>query len=869
MKNFFYIIFFNLLLGVSNSGLHAVNNEKHSFRIDDLLQIEDIRTVIFGPNGQRVIFQKMPPYHSISDFSAHALTVSHQTKLYSFDWKGEEGLKPLFPQEDAAGYFLNAGSSDWSTIPNNGFNDDGSRIIVYRIFNGKIDLGVFDFNLNKIFWLPIEPNLDSRISTYPIWISPDEFIVSAFLEGQQVSPPLKAKAAKKQLFADWQNAWRGDTVTAQVLISSPIGKDVNTDFANNFRDGSLLLVNASTGKIIKIADGLYSSLRLSPDGRYLAAHRHGGELLLDPDYPVMAVPLTKYRLQPVVFDIEMGYKKNVVCEKCDAFSTRVEWSTDSQNLLFFVKSFDDFWHKGRFLRYNVNKKIAYYINHDGLDLAPVSSNRMLAGPDRPSWIGDRLAVFARPIISNVIKKEYRPNTYHISGELSEQGPIEVGRPDWYLLAENGEHINLTSNFEKVSFEILGEDKNSIVIFADKDLWQIKSDGSKQNLTRDIFTSLSAPNINTTKARLAASQNLNSDIILESEEKGDVWIVSFNYITGLYSRLFKKTYDDTDVKSISFDSKVAILSEKKEYSTEYYILNIENKKKSKIIEINGHLKNVKKMHNKIIEYTYKNGKNERKLTSCMVLPPDWNPDNTYPMIVWDYPQLKGSCPSLTSSDWLILNMAPIAASGYIVMYTDHAVDLLSTEDRAFPFGNLTDMVLSAVDAAVAQGYADPDRIGLYGVSLGGIGSLWMLTQTDRFKATVSSYGAANFARMYGTVSLIDSVTGPTAAYGQMGFFEIPANELYLGGARPWEDPQRYTAASAFFSVDKITTPVMLIHSDLDVKDAGEYRQMFSALRRLRKDAIYIEYRGEGHIPTSPANIRHKIESVINWYDKYLK
>ncbi len=57
----------------------------------------------------------------------------------------------------------------------------------------------------------------------------------------------------------------------------------------------------------------------------------------------------------------------------------------------------------------------------------------------------------------------------------------------------------------------------------------------------------------------------------------------------------------------------------------------------------------------------------------------------------------------------------------------------------PLNGMTGATLQAVDALVAQAYAEPARVGLYGVSQGGFSSLWVTTQTDRFKATVSLNG----------------------------------------------------------------------------------------------------------------------------------
>ena len=175
----------------------------------------------------------------------------------------------------------------------------------------------------------------------------------------------------------------------------------------------------------------------------------------------------------------------------------------------------------------------------------------------------------------------------------------------------------------------------------------------------------------------------------------------------------------------------------------------------------------------------------------------------------------------------------------------------------------------MDAAAAQGYIDPDRVGLYGLSMGGVGVLRIVADTGRFKAAASLNGIADFASGYSAVATLPAVTGRTTEHGSAGFYESPFFPLYMGGKTPWRDPQGYVEASPYFAVDRIATPLLLIHSELDQADVGQYRQMFEALSRLRKEAVYIEYRGEGHGLSSPANIRHKLRTLADWYDKHLK
>ena len=131
--------------------------------------------------------------------------------------------------------------------------------------------------------------------------------------------------------------------------------------------------------------------------------------------------------------------------------------------------------------------------------------------------------------------------------------------------------------------------------------------------------------------------------------------------------------------------------------------------------------------------------------------------------------------------------------------------------------------------------------------------------------------ANFASAYAGRSMISAVTGPATRAGTTSHFETAASNstIFMAGATPWSEPEAYVEASPFFAADRITTPLMLMHAELDQAGTDSYRQMFEAMNRLRKEAVYIEYRGEGHSLASPANIRHQFHAIADWFDTHVR
>lgn len=211
---------------------------------------------------------------------------------------------------------------------------------------------------------------------------------------------------------------------------------------------------------------------------------------------------------------------------------------------------------------------------------------------------------------------------------------------------------------------------------------------------------------------------------------------------------------------------------------------------------------------------------------------------------------------------------MAAKGYIVLKPNTESELIQT--NAGPLGGMASMVDQAIDAVVEQGYGDAKRVGLIGVSQGGFSSLWLATQMPRFKATVSLNGWSDMYIHYFESSYLQRFfTRQFGFQGSAGRYESTAGTDFPIGRKPYDDPMAYIAPSPLFNARGVTAPVMLIHSDMDTFDLGEYERMYTALNLLGKKAKLMRYWGEGHSPSSPGNLRHMWGEIFAWFDEYLK
>jgi dipeptidyl aminopeptidase/acylaminoacyl peptidase len=198
----------------------------------------------------------------------------------------------------------------------------------------------------------------------------------------------------------------------------------------------------------------------------------------------------------------------------------------------------------------------------------------------------------------------------------------------------------------------------------------------------------------------------------------------------------------------------------------------------------------------------------------------------------------------------------AASGYAVLNVNYR----GSSGRGAQFseaifadwGNLeVDDVLAAVDYVVAQGIADPDRLGIGGWSYGGVLTDYVIASDTRFKAAISGAGSANHISLYGHdqyTFLYDNEFGP-----------------------PWENIELWIKYSyPFFKANRITTPTLFMggQNDVNVPILGS-EQMYQALKTLNVPTQLVVYPGQNHGLTKVPYLRDRLERYLAWYGKYLK
>jgi dipeptidyl aminopeptidase/acylaminoacyl peptidase len=203
----------------------------------------------------------------------------------------------------------------------------------------------------------------------------------------------------------------------------------------------------------------------------------------------------------------------------------------------------------------------------------------------------------------------------------------------------------------------------------------------------------------------------------------------------------------------------------------------------------------------------------------------------------------------------------AGAGYTVLYTNprgsqgYGEAFTRAVVGDWGGGDVAD-VLAGLDEALRRfDWIDRDRLGLLGGSYGGFVTSWIVGHSARFRAACSERAVNSHVTMFGSSDI-----GHLFNVGE------------LGGARPWEDMAKYLERSPLTYAKDITTPLLIIHSEDDLRcPIGEAEQLFMALKTLRRDVTFVRFPDENHELSRSGKPRHRLERfriILDWFAKYL-
>lgn len=835
----------------------ALHEPLRNIELKDVLGIERIGRAIFSDDGHWLIYNMVPPYDELLDYS-YGLSARNQSGHQV--WIVDLGRNA--PPKRQPG--LDTGATNFIVD----ISPDQKRLVVMEHKLGRFRFATCAIGKSECVWFDRLPDiLDMYVSPGPwnqhlVWTSKNTFV---FPTRDRFSPGSEMRSrgiAGEYLTKAWKAAWRGDTITSIGVIST------QPRHKNDQAKGELVEFNIETGAERSISNGRYAGIRYSNDLDRLAAVRLG-----DRERPKSDAG-SEIRVTHPPFDRQYAlefldpHSRSIerILPDYDVDPLSITWSLNGESVAVFGWDRTKTPSDGQFFLVDGRSGRLKVFDRKGLTLA----NSFL-DPDMPLDLGPARMVLNQSGLFVFAKRD------------------EDAGYNWFLLGPHGEIECVTKNLRGVSGDPLYASESGIVVQTDDGVFQVGAGNHERALvTRPgvSFHKLDAQynaahswsfglRFGTPQSRPAFGRHVA--VVGETTRQEGDQLIS---ILDLNSSEIARTdvmipFQGAKTLAASFNAGAALVSVKQGAATRLLLVR-NNRAPRELARINSHLNQVKPPKTRQVEYTLEDPSGtdtSRQIHGCLILPPNFQAGKKYPLLLDVYP-IGAERPCTTVTNAASVNVfAPDlwAAKGMIYFQPALPLDLAKTQDG--PIAGMGEIVDQTVDALVSQGYVDPERMALFGFSQGGVLALSIASQSDRFAAIISINGWADYLSHY------------FGARGLMRYFHLDQNGgdnrwryecsgenednlcPFGFGTTPFDDPSVYARTSPIVLARELSSPILLVHSDLDYIEMGQYDEMFGALYRAGKEARYVRYFGEGHGPSSPANIRDLWDRIDRFLEDY--
>ena len=242
--------------------------------------------------------------------------------------------------------------------------------------------------------------------------------------------------------------------------------------------------------------------------------------------------------------------------------------------------------------------------------------------------------------------------------------------------------------------------------------------------------------------------------------------------------------------------------------------------------------------------------KRAIGAWELLPPDYSQAKKYPLIL----EIHGG-PYLSYGPVFGLEHQLLAAAGYIVVYsnprgsTSYGEAFANLIHNDYPSHDYDDL-MSAVDAAIANGDVDANNLFVTGQSGGGVLSSWTVGMTHRFRAAAVRAPVINWTSWM--------LTSDMYSYAARYWFD----------KFPWEDQQSYWSHSSLSHVGNVTTPTVVLVGDQDLRTTvGDAEQFYQALQLRNVPSALVKFPGASHIVFRPSQTAQQMNAILAWFARY--
>jgi len=256
---------------------------------------------------------------------------------------------------------------------------------------------------------------------------------------------------------------------------------------------------------------------------------------------------------------------------------------------------------------------------------------------------------------------------------------------------------------------------------------------------------------------------------------------------------------------------------------------------------------------LIKWTTLDGK---VVEGVIYKPADFDPARKYPMIVNFYEKNSSTLYSYRTPEAhrSTIDYHMYTSNGYVVFNPDIYYK------EGYPGESAYNCIMPGISAILNMGFVDKAKIGAQGHSWGGYQVAYLATRTSLFAAIESGAPVVNMFSAYG---------GIRWGTGHNRSFQYEHEQSRIGKT-PWESPLRYIENSPIFSMDKVTTPILIMANDKD-GHVPWYQgiEYFTSLKRLQKPVWLLNYSGEVHWPQKMENKIDFQKRMMQFFNHYLK
>ncbi len=311
----------------------------------------------------------------------------------------------------------------------------------------------------------------------------------------------------------------------------------------------------------------------------------------------------------------------------------------------------------------------------------------------------------------------------------------------------------------------------------------------------------------------------------------------------------------DEFSISKDGrKIAFVKSADNTPEELFVMDSDGKNIKKITSVNQKITVSKKMLP--AEHFVFKGSGKTDVEGFIVRPPDFDPSKKYPAVL----QIHGGPYARWNDSFekhVLLNSQTYASKGYVIIkinprgsigYGKKFTDEIILDWGGKPYEDL----MLGIDYVIDKyPFIDEKKIAVAGGSYGGYMVNWIVGHTDRFVCAITQCGIYELNSFYGTTSPLWLV------------------ELMFGGT-PWTSRDQYEKWSPHNHAQKIKTPVLVIHGELDsVTTIDQGIQMFTALQKQGVPSKFVVLKDDEHFFPLPQSMMVVFDESIQWLDQWCK